>query len=213
MCLSNVRQIATASLVYECDAGRLPRHVNEQDPLPPAAAKSWCIKSGQVDGRSLYAPYMNANLFRCPEVPALDYHGAAAAHQFSNYLLLDGFAYDFDSALGWHGERFTRSHEPPKLTDGGCGSELAVLVADKLYRDDAGCCVVNHVATDGFELVEMNTPTAYGTAMRRTGLDRRTAHEMNIADVDGSAARYQGDDGSLVDLPDRSTGRFMLPQR
>jgi type II secretory pathway pseudopilin PulG len=210
-CQFNLRQIATASLVYETDYRRLPLHASEVG--AGAAQKPWCFGSPAFNGRLIYRPYMDVNYFRCPFLPQLNYHSTAATHLFSNFNLLGGYVSTYDGSFT--GQRWVRSSEPWTVIVAGERRFSTALVIDRMYRDDAGYDVINHIGKgDGFELQSVNTASAFGTAYRRDGVDVRADYTFNTGHTDGSVRVSRGQDWTesrVADVHDRSTGRFLVP--
>src|SRR4051812_6981843 len=65
-CLSNLRQIAMASLAYEADTRRLPTSPYEAGDRATFPAT---ITSPAYDGRQVLGGYLNVDYFACPGIP------------------------------------------------------------------------------------------------------------------------------------------------
>jgi prepilin-type N-terminal cleavage/methylation domain-containing protein/prepilin-type processing-associated H-X9-DG protein len=208
-CMSNLRQITAGMLIYELDRDRLPPHAIEQPDPTPQSRMMWCVKSGAYDGREVYASYIDVNFWRCPHLPALDYHASEAANMFSNYNILPGYVDEHPDRPG----PWIRSDRPWTARTDARDHPMRVMLADKMYRDSTGYDVVNHPGLNhDFALQEVDTPGAYGTAFKRTGpIDTRHEHDFNAAFVDGSVQRFAGSDERVIDVPDRFRGSVLLP--
>ncbi|QDU72822.1 type II secretion system protein [Mucisphaera calidilacus] len=211
-CAVNLRSVGQAMLVYEVDHQRLPMHAVEASGGP--ANQMWCIKTAAFDGRELYRPYMPLDYFHCPFHPEHDYDNAPAVNQYSNYALTPGYVFRNIDAATDAPQRWQQSDTPwTCITDTTTTRSLNVSPPTRCTATPPDSYdVVNHATDAGFELIEMNTPSAYGTAYKRTGGNTRRGHTFNAVLTDGSVAAHQGNDPSVIDVTDRTgTGSLLMP--
>ncbi len=223
-CLACVRQLSIGSIAYENDEGRLPMSVAE---LSSSRLFPTMIANGLTDGdaRPQYEPYVSVRFFTCPffdpqydrstdTVPA-----PSPFRIYVPYMISPGYYQDYTNAGGFDASKpFIRSFEPWRFN----GEPMGVLISDQLFRNEGnGQINLNHPsARDPFKMINIETASPGGhVSTNYEGSfqdDIRGRYSGNYAFVDGSAARFMGDDDRMRPVPTRTSGstrNYLLPRQ
>ena len=159
-CQSNLRQIATATLSYEVDHGRMPAHPYENGDHNTMPAS---VKGSSFDARPLYEPYMNVDFFVCPNVRKWRPSQSASETINVDYMLTAGY-YGDGTGDGWTGSfanLWTRSEKPWTFNN----QLMSVISGDKCFLQPIGVWrhIVNHPGAAP-DFVEWSPPGFAGSA-------------------------------------------------
>gem|GEM_PF-5590238 len=217
-CLSNLKQVAQASIAYEVEHQRLPLHVNELAPAGtganPNAVAVWNAGVLQ-DARPLWRQYVNVNFFVCPFVPVWqpDTVTLPTTSNSLNVEYIFAGGYWGDGVGASFGGRWLRTKEPWEYD----GRRFWALVGDRTFIDRRGVVAtspagqwrnfINHADIgSGFVMNISQAPRPTGRGYYREtspGTDLRNDFTTNFAFADGSADTFNRSSNRLVDVPYR----------
>ena len=231
-CLSNLRQVGLAAILYEVDEGRLPVNFRE---VFPAAAFAWPdqIMANAVDLRPQWYKYMDTpKNIACPlleeipmtfeEIPAWE-PGDPPRRIYVDYFLFAGF---FSNAPTTNGPFWPTDPSAPLWTKTSQrwevdGRQFKALAGDRVYKrsNTFGERLINHPGKLGSVGVRTNTSPetdfnrSVGVVLFDAGREVADLAEGNFVLTDGSARTYSMSEESVVSLgmPTQTFRKILLP--
>ena len=233
-CLSNLRQVGMAAIMYESENRRLPLHVREVD-----FGFIWPdqIKSGPVDLRPQWFRYIsNPENIHCPFMEKLDMSyahvplNAPVLRIYADYLIVPGYWHDaptvngdpaiaggFDAGSGR--QMWTRSAQKWRIGD----KEITAIAGDRIYTRSAtfGDRLFNHAGDNRVGGVLTNTIPEFDFSRSVGFLKYNAAYEVaeraeaNFVFKDGSARSFKGGDARMIaiGMPTQTYRKVYLPTK
>jgi len=214
-CVSNLRQIGMAMLMYEEDQDRLPAHVQE---VHSGATWTHQLAASGGDLRSMWGDYIVDldTLGHCPLLPGVWKPMESEAERiYMEYMMVPG---NFGNGSGGN---YTNEWTETKDSFTHDGNEFAVLAGDlMMYHSDGDAGWATHAAgSRTFHNFHDGGPGDWaGNYWQFTNRgDIRHLVDANYAMADGSVYRAAPGDSSLRELKDRHPGlnfeNWLLPSR